>query len=222
MVKPSVQFISELFWWQIRPIKVWSMRTIASFDSHVNDLSIQFKSEENCLWINKTNKSEINSNSNDDQSHSIKQFTIRPNTPIIIMPMGLGLQKSNDWKLMWENKKQNNSSIDLIVLNLTINWDLRLNSKELTYLSSSYFFWPLVILVISIFTITSRNLFTWLPLLIQLTKLSQLNTSLWFHWKHLFSKCQISIVLSRDLSRDFFCSCWASSLINVVKLLALR
>ena len=44
------------------------------------------------LGINQTNKSQIDSNDNDDQPHSIKQSTIRPNAaPIIIMAMGLGL-----------------------------------------------------------------------------------------------------------------------------------
>ena len=51
------------------------------------------------LGIDQTNESKIDSNSNDDQPDPIKQFTIRLNAPII-MPMGLKLQKLEDWRLI--------------------------------------------------------------------------------------------------------------------------
>ena len=114
------------------------------------------------LEIDQTNESQIDSNSDDDQPHLIKQSIIRPNVPIIKMPISLGLQRSEDWKLMLEDKEQSNSLIDLIAFSLIINWYPCLNSKELTYLSPHHFFWPLVILVIPIFIIISRNLLTWL------------------------------------------------------------
>ena len=40
------------------------------------------------LKIDQTDKSQIDSNGNDDQPHSIEQSTIRPNSPIIIMRPG--------------------------------------------------------------------------------------------------------------------------------------
>ena len=41
--------MSELSWGQIRPIKVRFVKTIASFDSHADDPSMQFISKVNCL-----------------------------------------------------------------------------------------------------------------------------------------------------------------------------
>ena len=112
--------------------------------------------------------------------------------------------------------------MDLIVFSLTINWHTHLNCKELTYLSRNHFFWPLVILVIPTSTITLHDLLTWLFLLIQLTKLSGLNTFLWFLQKYNFLERQISVILSRDPSRNFFSSPWASLPMNLVELLALN
>ena len=45
----------------------------------------------------------------------------------------------------------------------------------------------------------------------QLAKLSWLNTSAQFLWKHNFSEHQMSVMSSCDSWRDFFCSRWASS-----------
>ena len=47
--KHAIYEWSELCQWQIRPIKVRSVKTIASFDSHANHPSVQFMSEMNCL-----------------------------------------------------------------------------------------------------------------------------------------------------------------------------
>ena len=52
------------------------------------------------LEINQTNESQINSNDNDDQLYPIEQSTIRPNAPIIIIPIALGLQRLEDWRLI--------------------------------------------------------------------------------------------------------------------------
>ena len=49
MIEPSMQFMSELPPGQIRPMKVRYVRTITSFNSYVNDLSVQFMSEINCF-----------------------------------------------------------------------------------------------------------------------------------------------------------------------------
>ena len=65
--------------------------------------------------------------------------------------------------------------------------------------------------------IFSRNYYN----LIQFTKLSWLNTSLWFFQKHNFLEYQISVMLLLNSLRDFFHLCWASPSINLVKLLAL-
>ena len=59
------------------------------------------------------------------------------------------------------------------------------------------------------------------PSLIQLTKLSWLNISMWFLQKHNFLECQISVVSLRDLSLDFFRLRWASFPINLVEFWAL-
>ena len=75
--------------------------------------------------------------------------------------------------------------------------------------------------MISIFTITLRDHLTWSSLLIQFTELSWLNIFLWFFQKHNFLEHQISIMSSHDPSCEFVCSCWASSPINLVELLAL-
>ena len=75
--------------------------------------------------------------------------------------------------------------------------------------------------MISIFTITLRELVTWLASSIPPTELSQLNSSLWFLQKHNFSECPISVVWSRDPSRDSYCLLWASFLTNLIELLAL-
>ena len=69
-------------------MKIRSGKTIASFDTNANDLSMQFISEVNWLRIDQTYESQINSKSNNDQSHFIKQSTIRLNDPIIIMLIG--------------------------------------------------------------------------------------------------------------------------------------
>ena len=54
---------------------------------------------------------------------------------------------------------------------------------------------------------TSHVTFFQLSLLVEL---SQLNTFLQFLQKHNFLECQISVVSSRDPSRDFFYSRWVS------------
>ena len=45
MVEPSMQLMNKLLGGQIRLIKVGSVRTITSFNSNVNDPSMQFMSE---------------------------------------------------------------------------------------------------------------------------------------------------------------------------------
>ena len=50
----------------------------------------------------------------------------------------------------------------------------------------------------------------------QLTELSWLSTSSRFLWKYNFLERQISVMSSRNPSRDFFCSRWASLSINLV------
>ena len=102
-----------------------------------------------------------------------------------------------------------------------INQHPCLNFKELTYFSPHHFLWTSVILMIPIFTIILRDLFTLLLSSIYHRELSWLNTFLWFLQKHNFLEYQISIVLLSDPSRDFFCSRWTSTPINIVKLLAL-
>ena len=54
--------------------------------------------------INQTDKSEIDSNSDNDQPHRIEQFTIKPNAPIMIMAMGLRLQSLENLRLILEDE----------------------------------------------------------------------------------------------------------------------
>ena len=133
--------------------------------------------------------------------------------------------------------------IDLIAFSFTINWHLCLNSKKFTYLSLYHFFWALGILVIPILKITpTRDHLTWPPHVIisydlltwsfQVTFLCdypQLNlTHKIKSIKHLFAislKAQlfspsICSVITWPITWSFRSS-WASSLINLVELLAL-
>ena len=57
------------------------------------------------LGIDQTNESQIDSDGNDDQPHLIEQSTIKPNTPIIILLIGLRLQTSEDWKINVKRSK---------------------------------------------------------------------------------------------------------------------
>ena len=68
-------------------MKVRFVGRIACFVSSTNNLSVQFISEINCLRIDQTYENQINNKSNHDQLCPIELSTIRPNAPIIIMPI---------------------------------------------------------------------------------------------------------------------------------------